>query len=273
MRLIGIDAASALMGFFWRHFAPLNRRHLRADLHLAYAMPALTPDERRRILGNMWENLGRTAAETLILPRMIADRRRFEIDASALEPYRADIERGAIFASLHLGNWEFCGLGIRLAGFRVAAVYKPLKNPQAEEFLRAQREPIFDGGLFPRAATTALKLRTLARSGVAIGMLADLRDGTGIDMPFFGHTTKVASFPAVLARRLGVPLIAGRTIRTKGAHFRIEAVPIEIPKTDDAEADIDVATRTLHRLFEQWITEHPEQWMWAHRKWPLPRTH
>lgn len=264
---LGVDRASALMGFLWRHIAPLNPRHRRADGHLAAAMPMLSAAERRAILGDMWENLGRTAAETLILPRLLADRSRFELDVPALAPHLSDLTGGSVFASLHLGNWEFCGWGIHLVGLPVAAVYMPLKNPLAEDFLRSRREPAYSQGIYPRDAATALKLRTLARKGVAIGMLADLRDKTGIVAPFFGRPAQMATFPAVLARRLGLPLVVGRVVRTKGAYFRVTAEIVPYPVTADMEGDIREATLSLHAIFERWIAETPSQWMWAHKKW------
>jgi len=269
--LLGVDRASATMGAIWRLVAPRLSRHRRADEHLAAAMPELSAAERRAILVAMWDNLGRTAAETLLLPRLAADRSRFAVDTTALEPCREAIAKGAVFASLHMGNWEFCGWGIHLAGFRVAAVYQPMKNPLAEDFLRALREPLYDAGIFPRERMTPIRLRTLVRQGVAVGMLADLRDRSGIVAPFFGRPARLATFPAVLARRLGVPLIVGRVVRTDGARFRLDARPVEVPRTDDAEADIAEAALAMHAVFERWIAETPSQWMWAHRKWAFAK--
>ncbi len=262
---LGIDRASALMGRTWRLAAPFNKRHARADAHLAAAMPELSPAERRAILGDMWENLGRTAAETLLLPRLLAEPDRFEIVAPDVDAEAT--QAGAVFASLHMGNWELGAVGLRLAGFKVAAVYQQLSNPLAEAFLRARREPVYDAGLFPREAASALKLRSLARTGAAVGVLADLRDATGIVVPFFGRPAYANTLPALLARRLSLPMICGRVVRTGGARFRMEAVPIEVPRTGDVEADVAAATATLNARFEAWIRETPSQWMWAHRKW------
>jgi KDO2-lipid IV(A) lauroyltransferase len=264
---MGVDRASAVMGATWRRFGPFNQRHRRADAHLALAMPHLAAAERATILSDMWENLGRTAAETLLLPTVIADRSRFELRTDALEPHRERLARGAVFASLHMGNWEVAGWGIHLAGMKVAAVYRPLANPLTDAFLRARRLPVYDAGLYPREAATAFKLRTLARQGVAVGILADLRDASGVEVPFFGRPALANALPAVLARRLGLPLVAGRVVRSGGVRFRLEAEVLETPSTRDAEADILEGTAILTRRFEDWIRETPTQWMWAHRKW------
>lgn len=262
---LGPERASALMGRIWRRLAPLNRRHARADRHLADAMPELSGDRRREILGDMWDNLGRTAAEAFLLPQIITMPDLVEEAFEGIDGLsRAD---GAIFASLHSGNWELAAWGIRLAGFRTAAVYQPLKNPLADAVLKDLRLPIYDAGLYPRDASTALRLRSLARSGVAVGMLADLRDATGAEVSFFGRPAYATTLPAMLARRLSLPLVAGRVVRLEGLRFRIEAAPVAVPRTEDVDADILAATEALTARFEAWIRQYPSQWMWAHRKW------
>jgi KDO2-lipid IV(A) lauroyltransferase len=267
LRALGVDRASALMGGAWRRLAPYDRRHRRADAHLALAMPELSAERRRAILSDMWDNLGRTAAETLLLPELVADRSRFELAASSLDAHPGLRKGGAVFASLHMGNWEVAGWGIHLYGFKVAAVYRPLANPLTEAVLRSRRLPVYDAGLFPREAASAFRLRTLARQGVAIGILADLRDPTGVEVSFFGRPALANALPAVLARRLGLPLVAGRVVRTGGARFRLEAEMLEVSRSRNAETDVVETTQRLTRRFEDWIRENPSQWMWAHRKW------
>lgn len=267
LRLMSVDRASALMGRIWRLVAPLLHRHPRADANLQKAMPWLSAEERRSILLDSWDNLGRTAAEAFLLDRIAADPSRFELHLDALQPIAEDLRKGAVFASLHQGNWELAGWGIRLAGLDTAAVYRKLANPLAEAFLLKRRQPIYNAGLFGRERLTAFRLRTLVRGGVAIGMLADLRDPKGITVDFFGAPAPVTTYPAVLARRLKVPLVAGRILRTTGARFRVEVAVIEVPITDDAGADIEATTRALNRQYEAWIRSDPRQWMWAHRKW------
>ncbi len=55
--------------------------------------------------------------------------------------------------------------------------------------------------------------------------------------------------------------------RNAGVHFRIQVEEIDVQRTGDRDVDIEETTRRIHALFESWIREHPEQWMWAHRRW------
>ena len=262
---LGLDRASAFMGWCWRHLAPLNRRHARADAHLAHALPELSAEARRAVLGDMWENLGRTAAETMLLPRLLAEPERM---VCAVPPEElAKAAGGAVFVSLHTGNWEVVSLPLRQAGYATKALYKPLSNPHVEEWLKARREPLYPGGLIGRQHGIAVKLRSIARAGSVLAIVADQTDRTAITVDFFGRPARAMPFPAMLARRLGLPLFVGRTVRTEGARFRIEGRWLDVPHTADAEADVAALTRAIHRVWEEWIRELPGQWMWAHRKW------
>lgn len=263
---LGIDRASAAMGRAWRLFAPLNQRHARVHAHLAAAFPEMDVATRRRIVGDMWENLGRTAAETVLLPELLKEPERITWDHLAPDIFEK-ARGGAIFVSLHTGNWELVSVPLAACGLDLRAVYKPLRNPAVEEWLVERRRALYAGGLMALDRSIAVKLKSLAKSGATLAILADLKDPTGITLDFFGRPAAATPFPALLARRLGLPLFVGRSIRTEGAHFRLDGRWLDVPRTDDAAADVESLTRTIHAVYEEWIREHPEQWMWAHRKW------
>ena len=105
------------------------------------------------------------------------------------------------------------------------------------------------------------------RSGGSIGMLADQREKKGVEVEFFGQNTRANPFPAMIARRLNVPLIVGRTIRLSGARFRVEAEEITVPRSEDVSADVQIVTQAIQDRFEAWIREYPGQWMWVHDRW------
>jgi KDO2-lipid IV(A) lauroyltransferase len=264
---LGVDRASAAMGRAWRLLAPLNKRHARVDGHLAAAFPDWTAARRRAVIGDMWENLGRTAAETILLPELLAEAAT-RIDWSALPPALFEPARsGAIFVSLHTGNWEVVSWPMAALGLPLHAIYKPLRNPAVETWLAEKRRALYGAGLLPIDRSITLKIKTLARAGATVAILADQKDATGFELDFFGHRAGATLFPAIIARRLDLPLFVGRSIRTGGAHFRLDGRWLPVPKTDDAHADAEALTRTIHTVFEEWIREYPAQWMWAHRKW------
>ncbi len=260
-----LEAASRETGMAWRLIAPRLHRQKRALANLALAFPDMPPAERERIASDMWENLGRTFAEGFFLKQIMDEGR------VTFEPMEqlAEIARGgpSIFCSLHLGNWELAVYGGKLIGAPITGVYQRLSNPYVDAATLKMREPVYEGGLLPRTTTTARALLRKAKEGGYPAFLADLRDDRGPAVPFFGVLARSTVFPALLARVTGLPLYAAAAFRRPDVRFVIRATRVPVPETNDREADAIVATAALHKQFEAFIREAPEQWMWAHRKW------
>ncbi|MEM8701257.1 MAG: lysophospholipid acyltransferase family protein [Pseudomonadota bacterium] len=269
-RLIPVDAASFLMGKSWRLFAPLNARHNRALEHLERAFPAMSESERTQIVRDMWENLGRVAAETFHIDRLLRQDRRFEAVGDDVTNAMLDGEQACLLVSFHSGNWELCVQPVVRRGVDITGVYQALRNPKADKIVRNLRKDLYRGGLLSKGPETARKILATLKSGGIVAMMGDLREARGVQVPFFGQMAYANTVPASLARSCNVPIVLGRVIRKKGVHFRVEGQAITVPRTDNRQADILAATEQMHAIFERWITEHPEQWMWIHKKWAPP---
>lgn len=265
IRLMPLDVASAVFGRLWRWLAPLNKRHRRALDNIAMAMPDMPKEARRRVIGDMWENLGRVVAESFQLDRLLADPDRILCDENEMIASLSD--RGSLIISLHAGNWEICVWPVTRSGYRPAGVYQRIKNPFVDAYIRQIRAPLYPGGLFTKSHDTARKLVTWVRQGGQLGVLADQRDNKGITVPFFGHDAPSTPLPAMLAVRLDVPVVIGRVIRTRGSRFRVEGELLDVARTGDRQGDTLETTRRIQATFERWIRENPAQWMWGHRRW------
>lgn len=264
-RALPLETASAASGLCWRLIAPHLHRQERALANLRLAYPELSDRERERIAAAMWENLGRTFGESFHLEEIVAEKRiRFE-PMEQLE----DIIRGGpcVVCGLHLGNWELVAYASKLMGASFTGVYQRLSNPLVDEETRKLRAFLYDGGLLPKTPVSARALMKTARSGGYPAFLADLRDDNGTAVPFFGAPALATVFPALLARKAGLPLYAGAAFREPEVRFVIRAARVEVPHTDDHAADAVMGTAALHAQFEAFIRQAPEQWMWAHRKW------
>ncbi|HVB90097.1 MAG TPA: lipid A biosynthesis acyltransferase [Beijerinckiaceae bacterium] len=266
LRALPVETASAWSGAAWRRLAPLSSRHARALAQLRRALPAATEQERETIAREMWENLGRTFAESFHLPEIVASDRLVVAD-EAYWGARAAAEGGWVVCSAHVGNWEIAVAGLARYGRRTAGVYQKISNPLVDARVRAMRAFLYPGGLFPKDRAVAVKLVHRVRCGDALAILADLRDRTGVEVPFFGTPAPTTTFPAVIARRLGAPLFVGRVLRQPNVRFFLEMVEIPVPRTQDRDADVRAATLAVQRQLEDWIRADPGQWMWAHRRW------
>ena len=99
-------------------------------------------------------------------------------------------------------------------------------------------------------------------------MLVDQHYTKGIPVTFFGRLCKVNPLPAMLAREVECPIYGTRVIRLPGGRFRGE-ISEEVPPVRDAQGRIEVAgtMQAITGVVEGWIREHPEQWLWVHRRW------
>jgi Kdo2-lipid IVA lauroyltransferase/acyltransferase len=260
-----LEAVSLSSGLAWRLIAPHLHRQERALNNLKLAYPELSLKERKRIAAAMWENLGRTFGEAFHLSEIAAQKRvRFE----PMEQLDEIIRGGpCVVCGLHLGNWELVAYASKLMGASFTGVYQRLSNPLVDEETRKLRAFLYEGGLLPKTPVSARALMKAAKSGGYPAFLADLRDDNGAAVPFFGAPALATVFPALLARKAGLPLYAGAAFREPKVRFVIRAARVEVPHTHDHAADAIAGTAALHAQFEAFIRQAPEQWMWAHRKW------
>ncbi len=264
-RALPLETASRASGLAWRLIAPRLYRQERVMRNLALAYPEMQDEERKKLAADMWENLGRTFAESFHLEKIASDGRvSFESEAEIDE-----IARGGpcVVCGLHLGNWELVAYASKRMGVPFTGVYQRMSNPYVDAETHKMRAFLYEGGLLPKTPVTARTLLRAAKGGGYPAFLADLRDDRGAAVPFFGHPARSNVFPALLARATGLPLYAGAAYRQPNVRFRIRAARVPIPETGDKEADAVAGTAALQAQFEAFIREAPEQWMWAHRKW------
>jgi KDO2-lipid IV(A) lauroyltransferase len=99
-------------------------------------------------------------------------------------------------------------------------------------------------------------------------MLVDQRFGRGPRIPFFGRPAATNTLFARLARHYDCPVYGVRAVRLPGLRFRIELEgPLELPRDAEGQIEIEAATRAITGVVEGWVREHPEQWLWMHRRW------
>ena len=265
---VGVKLSSRL----WRVIAPKLYRHERALRHIARALPNLDHDEHLAILDKMWGNLGATMAEAFQLDRIANHEERIVLNPSPAAKEILDRRSDIIFVSAHLGNWEISAIAVARTGIDVAGVYQRVLNPYVERAVYKSRLPYYRAGLFEKGHRAVLALKNALKNGHAIALMADLRDVRGQTVTFFGEPAPSTIFPALLARHTGAPLIGVRTVRTGMSSFRVDLVEIPVARTEDRNQDIETITISIQNLLQTWIMEHPEQWMWAHRRWDMKRS-
>jgi len=242
--------------------------------NLAAAFPEKSAAEIEEILRGVWDNLGRVGAEFVHLERLWdyespGKPGRFDISPTTVQRFLHLIEDGepALIFSAHLANWELPAISAATHGVDSTVLYRGPNIPAIDRWITETRAALM-GTLIQTGLDAPLKLAQALERGSHVGMLVDQYYVRGVPVTFFGQPTKANPLLARLARHFDCPIYGVRLVRLPGHRFRAE-ITEAIDPTRDAEGKIDVAgtMQIITGVVESWIREHPEQWLWLHRRW------
>jgi len=264
-----------LFGRIARSIGPLMREQKIGRANLTAAFPEKSPGEIEAILAGVWDNLGRVGAEFAHLDRIWEydpaqpETSRIEIDKRSYELFRQlrDDGKPALIFACHLANWELPALAAVAHGLDTAVLYRRPNISSADVIIQDMRAAKM-GALIPAGRDAPFKLAEALRSGQHVGMLVDQYLTNGVEVTFFGRKTRANPMLARLLRQIECPVHGVRIIRLPGHRFRGE-LSEEINPVRDTAGRIDVqgTMQVVTSVIEGWIREHPEQWLWLHRRW------
>ena len=273
-RLIGIDASSWIAGKFMRTIGPLLRSvSRRAEDNLTAAFPDWSGTEVMAVTKEVWENLGRTAAEFAHLEKLNSSHpsRRVTIDPSTSAQVEKIIAAGqpVILVSGHFANWEIMSISVHELGFDYGVVYRAANNPLVDELIIKERAKVMTRLQIPKGKRGGRQLIEVLRSKKSLAMLVDQKLNDGIAVPLFGREAMTPPAAARLSLKFKAPIVAIEIERHNGAHFTVRTHPaIDFTPTGDTNVDVYNLTLAVNQSIEQTIRTRPGQWLWLHRRWP-----
>ena len=90
----------------------------------------------------------------------------------------------------------------------------------------------------------------------------------GIFVDFFGKPACTSHGLAQMAALSGHKIFPVTCRRERDTRNLIVEIGEEIPgPTDRSEEEVHRVTQECTRYLERFIREHPEQWIWMHRRW------
>ena len=265
-----VDTASTFGGWMARRVGPKLRVTKNARRELNIVFPDLKNEEIELIIIQMWDNLGRTAAEHPHLAKFNPYQKngRVEIEgAEYIDQLREDNKPG-IFFSGHLANWELVPLASTKRDLPLHLIYRKANNLFFDRLVQKGRLDT-GGKYFPKGPAGSKDILKVLNSGDHLAMLIDQKMNDGISVPFMGRNAMTAPALGQLARKYDCPVVPVQVSRIKGAYFKITVhPPIKIEITDDKNLDIHNFMTNINSIVADWIKENPEQWLWVHNRWP-----
>lgn len=275
VRLTDPDRMANLAGKTMQRLGPLLREHRIGRANLTAAYPEKSAAEIEDILHGVWDNLGRVGAEIAHLDRLwnfnLSRYRRGDVEdwGESLERFvrLRDDGKPALIFSAHLANWELSALAGTALGLDSAVLYRqPNLGPVAKAVTRVRSGSM--GTLIPTGLDAPVKLLRVLEGGGHVGMLVDQHFVRGVDVTFFGRRCKVNPLVAQLARHVDCPIHGTRVIRQPDKRLRVELTEAITPAREaDGRIDRAGTMQVITSVVEGWVREHPEQWLWLHRRW------
>jgi len=276
LRLPNRKRMSNLLGRMVRAVGPWFPEHKIGRENLVAAFPDKSPDEIETILRGVWENLGRVGAEFAHLDRMkVLDFERggeadVVYDRIAFERFLAirDSGKPTLFFAAHLANWEVPALASASYNIRSNLLYRRPNLGAAADAIVKMRAGCM-GNLIASGLDAPVRLLHALERGEHVGMLVDQHMVKGVDVVFFGRWAKANPLIAQLARHSGAAIRGVRVVRRADGNSFWGELTDEIAPARDAEGKVDIqgTMQIITGIVEGWVREHPEQWLWLHRRW------
>ena len=240
----------------------LRRTALR---NLELAMPELDDAARERIADGVFRSIARVLVSFARFPRLRRENLGEWIRYEGFEHFEEAKRRGrgVLFATAHLGNWELSAFAHGILTEPMHIVVRPLDNPridaQVERYRTLAGNRVIQKKDFARGI-----LKALARNQ-AVGILIDQNatPDNGAFVDFFGMPACATTGLAKLAAHSGATVIPGFALwsETERRYVLRFYPPLEI--SGDPVED----TARLQKQLETVIRQHPDQWLWIHRRW------
>lgn len=270
IRILPVRLAGAIGAGAGRiSFLILSRHRTNTVINLKRIYPNREHSWHIKTARESFAELGRTIFE---LPHVYLRSEAFLL--SRIEPCISDEFRvamqqgkGAFLTACHHSNWELGALAFSLLGHASSMMYRPIKQPGLDRYLKQCRER-FGATLHSRQEGLRWMPRSL-KQGDAIGVMIDQHMSQGIQTPFLGQMANTTELPAPFIIKNKTPLF-GVALMRRGHTFRFQlrVWPIPCPEmTGDKEKDTLRIMGRINESFESIIHERPELWLWVHRRW------
>lgn len=257
-------------GWVLQHVIRFRRSVIKTQLNVALGVDGTDPRYSPLIAG-IYRHLGLLVIELLRLPRINRATLANRVTYHGMENLEAAMAKGkgVIVLTGHIGNWELVGAASSDKAFTFSAIGKEMKSDAGNAFVKLIRD---DNGVRTIARSKSLKqiLKALKRNELVVFMLdQNMTSKEGVFVDFFGQPACTMPALAVIAARSGAAVLPYYSYRDPDL-VRHHCVMLPEVEVDDAGASTDPVhenTERYTKVLQSIIEEHPEQWLWIHKRW------
>ena len=250
-----------MIGRISYYVAKSRRKIIQKNIELCF--PDLDKSSQKKLIKENFKSMGMAIFEVIIawyMPQKQLEKHLVYEGLENLKEYE-DSELGALLLTLHMTPLELGGRAISFKT-KVRGMYRPHENPYYEH---VQYQGRYDqSGLEPITRDETRRMIKLLRDGDLIWYAPDQNYGSTdhVFIPFFGIDALTITATSTLCRLGRAKALPYYVIRKKNKYHII----IKPMLTDFPSKDLKADTLKINQMFEKWIMEAPEQYLWAHRR-------
>lgn len=266
-----------MLGKFIYRYLPYRRRVILSNIEHVFG-DKLNLAQKKHLAESFYSHL-MTSIKEMIHLRFLNEKQLCErVDVIGHERLLAVAGegKGVLVLTGHFGNWEFAPLGgilnFKEFGGQFHFIRRTLGSKTLERILFRR---YFNAGLnvIPKKDSLHQVVDVLEKNHAVVFVLdqhASLANRDGVAAEFFGKKAGTYRSLASLSRHTGVPVVPAAGYRlANGRHVLEFHEPIIWQDYPTTQESIYRNTLAYNQALERIILQHPEQWLWLHKRWKL----
>lgn len=200
------------------------------------------------------------------------------IDAHVVIHGRENIDlyqdQGVFFLTLHMASGDLAAAVVSESVKPLSLISKRFSNPFMDEFWFYIRQKSKTRFIDAHSKQNSFEILKALKEGRGVVFVLDQFMGKpyGIESLFFGKQTGTAYGLALLTQKTKKPVIPLYSYWGEDHRLHIQFRPaIDLSEFvgDDRDRVNARVTNRFNEEIESIIKEHPEQWMWVHKRWKV----
>lgn len=259
------------------HTFKFRRQVIKSNMNQVFG-DSLTDAQKIHLTKAFYYHLATSLKETISLRFLSEAKLRDNVEVRGHE-CMMDIAaqgRGILILTGHFGNWEYAPLGGILNFKEFQGTFHFIRRTLGFKALeRVLFKRYYEAGLqvIPKKNSLQQVCDVLEQNHAVVFVLdqhASLVNRDGIAAEFFGKKAGTYRSLASLSRNTGVPVVPAAGYRLpNGRHVLEFHEPIVWQDYDTSQESIYRNTLAYNHALERLVLDHPEQWMWLHKRWKL----
>lgn len=240
--------------------------------NLRSAFPEKSDEELKEIERGFYHQFCDNVVEVVKMMSMSKEKIKKHMTFSGADAIRHGLGENQKFVFVylsHFGNWEWVSsLTMHLEpDIKGAQIYHRLYNKAMNHWFYNVRSQYGGENIEMKQTLRRIMQMKKDENKWAIGFISDQQpkwNSIHHFTPFLNHDTAVFTGTEQIARKVDAYVVYGHMTRVKRGFYHMH---FETIQAHAAETEENYLTDRYMQMLEADVNEHPEMWLWSHKRW------